>query len=344
MFEENTFEVILNRMLDRIPDTMDKREGSIIYDALAPAAIELQLAYISLDTFLNQVFTDTADREHLIRKAWERNVTPHEANAAEWKGQFTPSTLEIPSGARFNHGELNFTVQGKIEDGIYILICETPGSAGNECAGQIIPIDYINGLQKAELTELLVPGNDEEDTESLRERYLNIIRKPSTSGNIYDYYNWAMSCDGVGAAKIFPLAYGAGTVKVVIADENKEAATAALVRQVKEYIEEQRPIGATVTVTSAEEYPVNVTAKILLANGVNLGDVQNSFAEALTEYFHDTAFELSYIGIARIGNILLDTAGVEDYSELTINGFISNITLMDEQIATTGAVTLEVMY
>ena len=224
------------------------------------------------------------------------------------------------------------------------MICETPGSAGNECAGQIIPIDYINGLQKAELTELLVPGNDEEDTESLRERYLNIIRKPSTSGNIYDYYNWAMSCDGVGAAKIFPLAYGAGTVKVVIADENKEAATAALVRQVKEYIEEQRPIGATVTVTSAEEYPVNVTAKILLANGVNLGDVQNSFAEALTEYFHDTAFELSYIGIARIGNILLDTAGVEDYSELTINGFTSNITLMDEQIATTGAVTLEVMY
>lgn len=344
MFEENTFEVILNRMLDRIPDTMDKREGSIIYDALAPAAIELQLAYISLDTFLNQVFTDTADREYLVRKAWERNVAPHEANAAEWKGQFAPSVLEIPYGARFNHGELNFSVRGKVEDGVYILVCETQGSVGNECAGQIIPIDYINGLQKAELTELLVPGNDEEDTEALRERYLNVIRKPSTSGNSHDYYNWAMECDGVGAAKIFPLAYGAGTVKVVIADADKKAASAALIRLVKDYIEEQRPIGATVTVASAEEYPVNVVSKILLKNGVNLGDVQSSFLESLTEYFNDTAFELSYVGIARIGNILLETPGVEDYSNLTINGYSTNIALTDEQIALAGAVTLEVMY
>lgn len=344
MFEENTFEVILNRMLDRIPDTMDKREGSVIYDALAPAAIELQLVYISLDTFLNQVFTDTAERAYLVRKAWERNVSPHEANAAEWKGQFKPTALEIPLGARFNRGELNFAVTSKIEDGVYTLICETPGAAGNECAGQIIPIDYINGLQKAELAELLIAGNDEEDTEDLRERYLEIIRKPSTSGNVYDYYNWAMECDGVGAAKVFPLALGSGTVKVVIADENKAAATAALIRQVKDHIEEMRPIGATVTVTSAEEYPVNIIAKVLLSNGVNLGDVQSAFAEALTEYFHDTAFELSYVGIARIGNILLDTAGVEDYAELTINGFTSNITLTDEQIALTGAVTLEVMY
>ena len=42
MYEDITYEVILKRMLDRIPSTMDKREGSIIYDALAPAAIELQ--------------------------------------------------------------------------------------------------------------------------------------------------------------------------------------------------------------------------------------------------------------------------------------------------------------
>lgn len=55
MFEENTFDVVLDRMLGRVPDSMDKREGAIIYDALAPAAVELQLAYISLDTFLGQV-------------------------------------------------------------------------------------------------------------------------------------------------------------------------------------------------------------------------------------------------------------------------------------------------
>ena len=49
MFEEYTFEVILNAMLARVPDTIDKRQGSIIYNALAPAAVELQNMYINLD-------------------------------------------------------------------------------------------------------------------------------------------------------------------------------------------------------------------------------------------------------------------------------------------------------
>ena len=31
-----TFETILEQMLSAVPDTVDKREGSIIYDALAP--------------------------------------------------------------------------------------------------------------------------------------------------------------------------------------------------------------------------------------------------------------------------------------------------------------------
>lgn len=36
--DEMTFDYIMNRMLESVPDTVDKREGSIIYDALAPAA------------------------------------------------------------------------------------------------------------------------------------------------------------------------------------------------------------------------------------------------------------------------------------------------------------------
>lgn len=343
MFEENTFEMILNRMLDRVPDTMDKREGSIIYDALAPAALELQLLYIDLDTFLKEVFTDTADREYLIRRARERNVTPHDANSAVWKGRFAPASLEIGMGTRFNADALNFVVQEKLGEGMYKLACETPGSAGNDCLGQLIPVEYVNGLQRAELVELLEPGTDEEDTESLRKRYLTVLRKPSASGNIYDYYNWTMSCDGVGAAKIFPLADGPGTVKIVIANEEKSEAAPALCRQVKEYIEKQRPIGATVTVTSAVVLPVNVMARVKLQNGRNLGEVQAAFSNALAEFLHAGAFELSYAGYARVGNILLETPGVEDYDSLTLNGQAHNIALTDEQIAAAGTVTLEVM-
>ena len=39
-----TFDEIMERLLERVPDTFDKREGSVIWDALAPAAYELSLA------------------------------------------------------------------------------------------------------------------------------------------------------------------------------------------------------------------------------------------------------------------------------------------------------------
>lgn len=41
MYEEQTFDAIMQRMLERIPDTLDKRESSPVYMALAPAAVEL---------------------------------------------------------------------------------------------------------------------------------------------------------------------------------------------------------------------------------------------------------------------------------------------------------------
>lgn len=44
--DQMTFESILSAMLQRVPDTVDKREGSVIYDALSPAAAELAKAYV----------------------------------------------------------------------------------------------------------------------------------------------------------------------------------------------------------------------------------------------------------------------------------------------------------
>nr|WGE07305.1 hypothetical protein P5658_21205 [Bacillus subtilis] len=39
MFEDQTFEAIMERMLNSISADIDTREGSVIYNALAPAAV-----------------------------------------------------------------------------------------------------------------------------------------------------------------------------------------------------------------------------------------------------------------------------------------------------------------
>ena len=53
------YDTILQRMLDTVPTQIDKREGSIIYDALGPAAAELAQMYILLKNklFLIKLYT-----------------------------------------------------------------------------------------------------------------------------------------------------------------------------------------------------------------------------------------------------------------------------------------------
>ena len=75
--------------------------------------------------------------------------------------------------SRFSIGQLNYTVTKRLEDGSYAIACETPGEAGNAYSTAVIPIEYIEGLESCTVTALLVPGEDEEDTELFRKRYFD---------------------------------------------------------------------------------------------------------------------------------------------------------------------------
>ena len=107
MYEDTTYEVILQRMLGRVPDKFDKREGSLIWDTHSPTAIELQLLYIELDAILREAYGDTASREFLILRCREKGIRPHEATRAVLRGMFVPDGLVAP-GERFNIGNVNY--------------------------------------------------------------------------------------------------------------------------------------------------------------------------------------------------------------------------------------------
>lgn len=343
MYEDTTYEMILERMLRKVKENspeLDTRQSSPIYAALAPAAVELQNAYIELGWNLDQVFAETAVRENLIRRCLEWNITPHPATKAALKGEFN---VDIELGTRFSMGTLNYIAVERLGNRTYRMECETAGALEDRELGSMVPIDYIQGLTKAELTEIIDSGSDEESTESLLERYLTKVQKPSTSGNRYDYYNWAMECDGVGTAKVFPLANGPGTVKVVISDAGISAAGAGLIREVQEHIDGLRPIGADVTVASVVEKAVNVSAGIKLRAGVNLGVIEKECQAELTGYLRKESLDMSYVSLAKIGNLLLGIDGVEDYSNLLLNGVPENVALSDEELAVVGTITLEVV-
>lgn len=201
MYENVTYDYLLNRMLSRVSNKLDKREGSIIFDTHSPTALELEALYIELERLISESYGDTASREYLILRCKERGITPYKAVHAVLKGVFTPDNIDVLD-KRFNIGEINYKVTEKISDGVYQVTCETAGAEGNRHFGDMIPIDYIQGLQTAELTEILIPGEDEEDTESLRQRYFDSFNEKSFGGNVRDYLAKTNSIPGVGGVKV----------------------------------------------------------------------------------------------------------------------------------------------
>ena len=198
---EVTYREILERMLNRVSDKFDKREGSFIFDTHSPTALELEILYVELNRMIAEGYGDTASREYLILRCKERGIIPYSATYAVLKGTFTPATVDV-IGKRFNLGSLNYIVTEKIADGEYRVQCETPGTVGNQYFGQLIPIEYVEGLETATLTEVLIPGEDEEDTEDLRTRYFNSFDEKAFGGNVRDYIEKTNAIPGVGSTKV----------------------------------------------------------------------------------------------------------------------------------------------
>lgn len=350
MYESITYEVILQRMLDRVSDQMDKREGSIIYDALAPAAVELQLMYIELDTILNESFADTQSRNYLIKRCAERGIYPEAATKAILKGEFN---IDVPIGSRFSLDTLNYKVIEKISTGTFKLECETFGVKGNQYFGILIPIEYIEGLTSATLTELLIPGEDEEETETLRKRYFNSLGSQAFGGNIADYKEKTNAIAGVGGTKVYPTPNGiGGTVKLVIIDSTFNVPSSTLLNTVQTAIDPVQnqgkgvgiaPIGHVVTVEGVTATTVNISTNITYQEGWNWADVEPYVYEAIDAYFlelaEDWANEANLIvRISQIEIRLLDVVGIVDIADTTINDLAQNLTLSSDNIPVRGEV------
>ena len=357
MFEPMTYDVLMQRMLDRIPDDMDKREGSVIWDALSPAALELEFLYLSLEYTLNQGFADTAEREFLIRRCIERGITPYEASNAILKGVFTPSTIDV-TGQRFSLNKLNYVVLEPIdgEEGTYQVQCETSGIEGNQNFGSLIPIDYIDGLESATLTEVLIPGEDEEDTEDLRTRYFDNFRNKGYGGNVQDYLDKTNSIEGVGATRVTAVWNGAGTVKLTILDAAFNRASTTLIATVQNEIDPYQdgkglgvaPIGHIVTVDTADEMTVNVSTVIEFDVGYAWGNLQTAIEENISAYLlelrqgwgkTENINNPTIVRVSQIETRLLTIPGIIDVSGTKINGTAGNLTVTGNAIPVLGAVT-----
>lgn len=312
MYESETHDVILQRMLDRVSDQLDKRESSLIWDTHSSTAFELQLLYIELNTLIANSYGDTAAREFLILLCEDRGITPLSATKAILKGEFTPTDIDV-TGQRFNIGEMNYVVTEQIEPGQYEVECETPGIEGNQYLGTMIPMEYIAGLETAELIEILIPGEDEEETEALRQRYLESFSEQSFGGNRADYITKVKSIDGVGDVKVTRIWNSDIRPADMIPNETVTTWYYSIINEV----DEQVALWLSSVYIAAYEKKLTVGGTILLTvvNSLDFGEASSVLLNNIQTMIDPVQNAGEGYGVAPIGHIV----SVKSATPVTIN-------------------------
>lgn len=349
MFEEKTFENLMDEKLKNISSDIDKREGSIVWDSLAPNALESAMMYQELNAYYKETFGSTASRVYLIERCRERGIFPKPASAGVYKGQFD---IEIPIGHRFSLELYNYKVIKFIQKNSfyeYELECETLGTAPNSNFGQLIPIEYLPGLKEAKLLETLIPGEEEEETESLRQRYLNSFDSQAFGGNIKDYEEKTLSISGVGAVKVTPVWNGGGTVKLTILNSEFNEASQSLIEKVQNEIDPSKdhtgkrlaPIGHVVTVDTVQKKSVYIATELTL-NNIEILNIKEEIDKILKDYLLElrkkwASSDNIIIRISQIeSRILTINPKIIDIKNTKINGYSVNLEIAADEIPVWG--------
>lgn len=372
-FSQATYQAILQNMLSLVPDTFDKRDGSPIPTALGPAAFVLEGFFLSLNQVQQQAFIQTAVGDSLDLLGAVAGLKRDQASAAVRLGVFN---MDVPIGCRFStmsgSNSINFSVtatamvtEPQPGDYYYQLTAETPGSIGNEYTGPILPITVIPGLTSAQITSIMIPGDDTETDDAFRQRIITALNEKPFGGNIASYRTAITDIDGVGAVQVYPTWNGGGTVLCSVLGSNWLPASEELVENVQRAIDPppsqgqglgMAPIGAQVTITAPTEVAIQVTATLELSPGYAIGQVQQPVEEAIEAYLltirQAWATNISPSGVEYAANVYLSritaaivsVTGVVNATGVQLNGGTSDLVLTEtgtvQQVPVIGTVTL----
>ncbi len=261
-YESRTQEEILKEVQKWSETAAAKFEGTFEYDVFSSNAIEFQKIELELEEVYQASFGHLNWGDYLTMRAAESGVIRRPAKKSV-------GTLEVTGTGTIYAGSIFSTEAGtRFVATSTTNIVNKGTSSGNVAANTITKIPLsIAGISTCNNPAATFDGYDEEDDETLRDRYLTKVRYPATSGNPREYVEWAMSIIGVGAARCIRCYNGPGTVKVIIVDSNFEEANAVLIQRVADYINEERPVGIVeggVNVVSAKPVLVNISLILFL--------------------------------------------------------------------------------
>lgn len=233
--------------------------------------------------------------------------------------------------------------------------CKSPGTAGNVLANMITMLrTAVDGINSVTNPLPFGGGAETESDDSFRERIFEKIRRPITSGNRNHYIYWAKQVSGVGGAKCLGAEVcGPGHVRVMILSDQFSLPDAVLMETVRNHIEKERPIGASVTVCAPTPVAVYVNIEVKLVAGYDLDNIRAGILEAIRGYVAEvnrTDFNTpptrndesreSTVSYYRVGDLIFGVDGVADITAYTLNGCLSSLVSGYEEFFVLSEVTV----
>lgn len=309
-----TATAITQNVLKTVRSDVDKREGSVIYDAVAPLSFMIAAVLQMLKTVLANTDLQTATGDWLDMLGADKGVYRKQATVSRRIAAVSPLGILLNIGARFETKAglgLFWTVTGTTEnEGEYIVECETAGSAGGSDYGELSPVVPVDGLSSFAFVSTMIYGADEESDLDFRLRIWQSLTSDAYGGNYADYKNWvfnafAESANGseIDGMMIYPAFDGGGTVKIFPTaaeyDSSGNAmhylpASAAACDALKAYLDPIDasglgagvvPVGHRVTVEALGESVLYLTVNVELKSGQTVtDDLRRAVYEDLQTY------------------------------------------------------------
>lgn len=318
---------ILQSALNQVTANVDKREGAVIYDTLSPLAIIAAQIIQMMKTALENTDIQTAKGEWLDLVASQPpiGIYRNEATKARKLAIAEPINVQIATNTRFISNDglgliwrvIDVPQDITLNQGQYILECETAGAEPGGDYGELTPVEPNANLESIRFadTSPINAGMDAESDLDFRIRIWEHLKTNRYGGNFEDYMEWCLeefpkSENGatIDGMLFFPSSRYTGGGNIMICPTAKSMtgkdympASNIICQALKSYLDPETgttmgkgvsPIGHKVKVVQPTGDWLTIRIGVVLKPGYELAPYRDAAIARVEEYFAQVRSQL----------------------------------------------------